>query len=137
VASVFDFRHVLSSLLHGINTQQNEQFGESHAGYRAHSVVYPTGNANENGTDGTKGNANRTIQRQADIGVSDSRRVKDRNVDSPKTNGTDEIRFNIKSRDANRVINSELAVKADTVSRIRMENSDHGQLRRIFHKGAG
>jgi hypothetical protein len=48
VASVFDFRQVLNHLLQRFHTQQNEWFGEYHAGYRAHSVVYPTGNADEN-----------------------------------------------------------------------------------------
>jgi hypothetical protein len=48
VASVFDFRQVLNNLLQRFYTQQNEYCGEYHAGYRTHSVVYPTGNANDN-----------------------------------------------------------------------------------------
>jgi hypothetical protein len=66
VASVLDFRQVLPDVLQRIYTQQNEYFGESHAGYRADSVVYPTGNANENGTDGTKGKADRKIHLRSD-----------------------------------------------------------------------
>jgi hypothetical protein len=80
-------------------------------------VVYPAGNANESCTDGTKGNGDRTIQLHSDYGAPDNRRVKDRNVDSPRNKDTDVNSFSVEDRDANRIINSELAVKSDIVPR--------------------
>jgi hypothetical protein len=100
-------------------------------------VVYPTGNANENGTDGTKGHTDLTIQLQSDYGASDSRSVKDRNAISPRSKGTEVNRFIIENRDANSIINSELEVEPDIFLGLRMEISDHARLRRIFHEGAG
>jgi hypothetical protein len=58
-------------------------------------------------------------------------------VDSPRNKDTDLNSFSIEDRDANRIINSELAVKSDIVPREKMENSDHTQIRPIFHEGAG
>jgi hypothetical protein len=80
-------------------------------------VGYPTGNAIENGTDGTKGNADRKIQLQSDYSTSDNRRVKDGNVDSPRNEGTHMNNFSIEDRDENSIINFDLAVKSDIVPR--------------------
>jgi hypothetical protein len=57
-------------------------------------------------------------------------------VDSPRNKDKDVNSFNIQDRDANGIINSESAVKSDIVLRYRMENSDHTQIRPIFHEGA-
>jgi hypothetical protein len=85
--------------------------GESHAGYRAYSVVYPPGNVNENRTDGTKRNADCEIQLQSNYLAPDSRRVNDRKVVSPRSKGTDVTSFSIKERDASSIINSVFSSK--------------------------
>jgi hypothetical protein len=75
--------------------------------------------ANENETgEGMKGNGDRTILLQSDQGALDSRRLKDRNVDSSssghsstRSKVTDVNDFGVVDSDANSIINSELAVR--------------------------
>jgi hypothetical protein len=58
-------------------------------------------------------------------------------VDCPRNNGTDVIGFSVEDRGAANVINCELAVESDVVTKLRMGYSDRAGLCRIFHEGAG
>jgi hypothetical protein len=99
-------------------------------------VIQPARHTNDDRTDATNENAGRTIQLQSDYGDGVSIKIKDTDVDAPRSKDRDVDGLGTKDRDVDGISNADSAVRTGITPRLRIKNSNHAWFRRIFHKEA-
>jgi hypothetical protein len=129
-AFVLKFCRVLINLLQSICFQTKEHFSVSYDGYRANSVVYPTGHATEDCTNETNKKAARLKQRYSACG---SRKCKNKGQKHKKPSRVRDVRiFSITDRAVDSTQNADSVVESDTVPRLREKTVQRVWIRRTF-----